>query len=65
MGRVGNLLWVYTGLINDTAKAIRAAARAQARQAVLDEEGNGDYDPINRRFADNLKRKRSVGMQIK
>jgi hypothetical protein len=56
---------VYTGLINDTAKAIRAAARAQARQAVLDEEGNGDYDPINRRFADNLKRKRSVGMQIK
>lgn len=50
---------LHNGLITDLQVARRAVARAEARQAVLDSEGEGAYDPVNRRYAISLERRRA------
>ena len=49
---------VRIGRISDVEAIRRALQRAEARQVVLDAEGAGEIDSINRRFAESLKRKR-------
>jgi hypothetical protein len=46
------------GRISDTEVARRSVARAEARQQVLDSEGHGDIDPVNRRFAEAVRIRR-------
>jgi len=49
---------VRIGRISDVEAMRRSILRAEARQSVLDMEGRGEIDGINRRFAESLKRKR-------
>ena len=49
---------VAIGRISEVEFIRRALSRAEARQAVLDAEGRGEVDQINRRFAESLRRKR-------
>lgn len=51
---------IRIGRINEVEGIRRGLQRAEARQAVLDSEGGGKLDPINRRFAESLKRKRGI-----
>lgn len=53
---------VRVGKISDVEANRRAYSRAEARQALLDSEGRGQVDPVNRRFAELLRRKRSLAV---
>lgn len=55
---------VRVGRITDIEAARRATSRAEARQTILDAEGAGEIDPVNRRFAESmrLRRKARVGV---
>jgi len=46
------------GKIRDGEVAVRAYARAEARQSLLDSQGNGVIDTINRRYNESIRRKR-------
>lgn len=49
---------VTIGRITTSEANRRAHIRAEARQALLDSEGHGGIDPINRRFADAVRLRR-------
>lgn len=49
---------VRIGRIRDGEVGRRAYLRAEARQALLDSQGKGEIDPINRRYNESIKRKR-------
>lgn len=49
---------VRIGRLGEVEAIRRSLARAEARQTVLDAEGNGEIDAINRRFAESLRRRR-------
>jgi hypothetical protein len=51
---------VRVGRINDIEAARRATARAEARQTILDSEGLGEIDPVNRRFAESMRLRRKT-----
>ena len=49
---------VRVGKIRDGEVARRAYTRAEARQSLLDSQGNGAIDIINRRYNESIRRKR-------
>lgn len=51
---------VRIGRLGETDVARRAVSRAEARQAVLDAEGHGLIDPVNRRYAEAIRLRRSM-----
>lgn len=51
---------VRLGRLRDGEVANKSFSRAQARQALLDAEGNGAIDTINRRHFESVSRKRGV-----
>lgn len=51
---------VRVGRITDIEAARRATSRAEARQTILDTEGAGEIDPVNRRFAESIRLRRSA-----
>lgn len=51
---------VRVGRITDIEAARRATSRAEARQTILDSEGAGEIDPVNRRFAESIRLRRSA-----
>lgn len=51
---------VRVGRITDVEAARRATARAEARQSILDADGAGEIDPVNRRFAESMRLRRGV-----
>lgn len=55
---------VRVGRITDVEAARRATSRAEARQSVLDLEGLGEIDPVNRRFAESMRLRRGVRIGV-
>jgi len=55
---------VSIGRISNQEAARRELKRAQARQAILDAEGDGKFDPANKKFARNEEEKRKTSMRI-
>lgn len=53
-------LEVRLGRISQIAANTRPVDRAEARQHVLDSEGNGEVDPVNRRFAESVRLRRNA-----
>ncbi len=50
---------IRIGRITKTEAARRELMRAESRQAILDAEGKGIIDPVNKRFAESEKQKRA------
>lgn len=55
---------VRVGRITEVEAARRATSRAEARQSILDAEGLGEIDPVNRRFAESMRLRRSVRVGV-
>lgn len=51
---------VRVGRIPQEEAARRELIRAQARQAILDSEGQGTIDPVNKKFAATLQQRRAI-----